>query len=341
MRERVIALIVCSMIFVAVLIIGVITAARSTVRTEPEKPVAVEKAPVQPLPPPPPEEPPPKKTRYKRRNAPAVYSNFINPAAPVKLPGNLAAYKFKAGILVDLNTRKVLWSKNASIPVPIASLTKLLTIYTAFEELEQREELNLHSLVTVSRECTLAAPVKIRLTPGEKVKLHHLFIYSMLKSANDASHLLAEYFGYGDSSRFIAMMNNKAREINMTSSSFVNANGLPIYGTTPQDVQMNRASCMDMVKLIERLYEYPMIIRYTSSRQTTTPRGTLNNGNRLLGAVPGMEGLKTGYTNAAGNCLAFSCRRNGRRLVGVVTGFSKRQNCFDFTRKLLEWGFKN
>ena len=96
MRERVIALIVCSMIFVAVLIIGVITAARSTVRTEPENPVAVEKAPVQPLPPPPPEEPPPKKTRYKRRNTPAVYSNFINPAAPVKLPGNLAAYKFKA-----------------------------------------------------------------------------------------------------------------------------------------------------------------------------------------------------------------------------------------------------
>ena len=223
--------------------------------------------------------------------------------------------------------------------MPIASLTKLLTIYTAFEEMERRQDIDLNTLVTVSRECTLAAPVKINLQPGEKVRLHELFIYSMLKSANDASHLIAEYFGYGDSADFIRLMNQTAADIGMSSSSFVNANGLPIYGKTPNDVSMNMASCIDMVKLIERIYDYPMILRYTSCRQNNTKRGTLTNGNRLLGVVPGMEGLKTGYTNAAGHCLAFSCRRNGRRLVGVVTGFSKRQNCFDFTKRLLDWGF--
>ena len=104
---------------------------------------------------------------------------------------------------------------------------------------------------------------------------------------------------------------------------------------------MNMASCMDMAKLIERIYEYPMISRYTSCRQANTVAGEMNNGNRLLGAVPGVDGLKTGFTNAAGHCLAFSCNRNGRRIIGVVAGFSKRQNCFDFSARLLEWGYKH
>ena len=105
------------------------------------------------------------------------------------------------------------------------------------------------------------------------------------------------------------------------------------------DTVMNMASCQDMARLVERIYDYPMILRYTSCKQKNTRHGNLTNGNRLLGSVKGMEGMKTGYTNAAGHCLAFSCSRNGRRLIGVVTGFSKRQNCFDFTAKLLNWGF--
>ena len=156
-----------------------------------------------------------------------------------------------------------------------------------------------------------------------------------------AAHLIAEYFGNGDSREFIKLMNKKAQETGMTSSCFFNANGLPIYGKSAKNTVMNMASCQDMAKLIERLYDYPMILRYTSCKERDSRHGPLRNGNQLLGKVKGMEGLKTGYTNAAGHCLAFSCRRNGRRLAGVVTGFNKRQNCFAFTAQLLEWGFKN
>ena len=347
-RERLIALIACSIIFIAVLIIAVSTAARSSAKQPAqqasevpavsETPAAAE-VPVA-VPPAALPEPEPVMNRYKL-NTPrhAVYGEFDS-SNTRKLSKNLAMYKFKAGILVDMDTRKVIWAKNAATPVPIASLTKLMTIYTAFEELERRPEITLHTLATVSLEAAQSARVTVNLKPGEKVSLHELFIYSMLRSANDAAHLIAEYFGYGDSNTFINLMNRKASDIGMTGACFFNANGLPIYGKTAAETRMNLASCMDMIKLIERIYEYPMILRYTSCRQKSTRHGMLTNGNRLLSSVKGMEGLKTGFTNAAGNCLAFSCRRNGRRLAGIVTGFSKRQNCFDFTAKLLDWGFR-
>ena len=136
-------------------------------------------------------------------------------------------------------------------------------------------------------------------------------------------------------------MNQKAQDIGMTSSKFFNANGLTIYKQSTNETFMNTASCQDMLKLIERIYEYPAILRYTSSRKASSRYGELSNGNRLLGMVQGVNGMKTGYTNAAGHCLSFSCIRNGRRLIGVLTGFSKRQNCFDCAAKLIEWGYKN
>ncbi len=286
-------------------------------------------------------EPPPRPALRYRIAVPRDIRPDFDYQHTLALPKNLARYRMKAGILIDLDRRRVLWEFNSRTPVPIASVTKLLTIYTAFEELERRQDLSLESLVTVSNECCAVAPVKIHLRPGEKVSVHELFMFAMLKSANDAAYLIAEYFGNGRHAQFIELMNETARSVGMNSSSFVNANGLPIYGKTASGTRMNLASCHDMALLIERLFDYPMILRYTSRRQSQTSRGTLTNGNRLLGAVSGMEGLKTGYTAAAGHCLAFSCRRNGRRLVGLVTGFGKRQNCFDFVAGLLDWGFRS
>lgn len=337
MRERIVAIAACSIIFLAVVVIAAITIANSR-QLQKAAPGSVNTAPAiteQTAPPP----PPPPKRRFKRPDAEDFRADFDYTQVK-QLTGSLANYQFKAGILVDLTNRKVLWEKNSSAAVPIASLTKLLTIYTAFEELEHREEIGLDSLVTVSHECSTVNPVRAGLKPGDKIPLHDVFVCAMLKSANDAAHLIAEYFGYGDSSCFIDLMNQKAGEIGMASSKFFNANGLPIYSQNPNDTKMNMASCQDMVKLIDRIYDYPMIIRYTRAAQANTKVGNMNNGNRLLGVVPGMEGLKTGYTKAAGHCLAFSCSRNGRRLVGVVTGFTKRQNCFTFVSRLLEWGYK-
>lgn len=352
MREKIIALVVCFIIFTVVLVIGISTAARSSAREN----IKNDAAAMQQLPPPikslqlpqelsmqpaetVPMPQPVKQYRFKRADRTVNRVRF-DASRTSKLPATMAKYRFNAGILVDLDNHKILWQQNSKAPVPIASLTKLLTVYTAFEELEKREEIDLKTKVTVSLECANADKVKMNLKPGEKIPLNDLFIYSMLRSANDAAHLVAEYFGNGENSTFIKKMNRTAYRIGMEEGRFYNANGLPIYGKKPEDTLMNKASCLDMVKLIDRLYDYPQIIKYTSLREANTPYGIIRNGNRLLGSIKGMEGLKTGYTNAAGNCLAFSCKRNGKRLAGVVTGFSKRQNCFDFTARLLDWGFR-
>ena len=343
MREKIIALIACLIIFTAVLIIGVTTVARGTAKpakkADVPPPGAAAPAPAVPAPPAV-VKVPVKQYRFKRTDRAESRQPFDFSTAG-RLPKGLSQYQFKAGILVDLDSRKGLWQQNSKTSVPIASLTKLLTIYTAFEELENREDITLNTRVTVSLECANADKVKMNLKPGEKIPLNELFIYAMLRSANDAAHLISEYFGNGENDLFIKKMNRCAYKIGMTDSQFFNANGLPIYGKTPEETKMNTASCLDMVKLIDRIYDYPKILQYTSLREVNTPYGVIRNGNRLLGSVQGMEGLKTGYTNAAGNCLAFSCRKNGRRLVGVVTGFAKRQNCFDFTAKLLDWGFRS
>ncbi len=345
MREKVIALTVCLMIFIAVLAIGITVATRSSEREKinrkteqpilPDVQTAAVQTPALPAPPPPPE----KKYRFKRaksfnKNVPFDFSSAR------KLPKAFAQYRYTAGILVDLDSRKVLWQQNSQKPVPIASLTKLLTIYTAFEEMEKNEDISLRTRVTVSQEAASADKVKMNLKPGEKIPLNDLFIYAMLRSANDAAYLISEYFGNGENSIFIRKMNRNAYLAGMSNCRFYNANGLPIYGKTPEQTLMNTASCLDMIKLIDRIYDYPIILKYTSLKEANTPYGIIRNGNRLLNSIKGMEGLKTGYTNAAGNCLAFSCRRNGKRLAGVVTGFAKRQNCFDFTAKLLDWGFR-
>ena len=246
MREKVIALIVCLMIFVTVLIVGVTTAARSSARQhKPAQPkvstqqeitkniTTAQPAKIQ-VPP-----APVKKYRFKRSDRRANPTPFDFSSA-VQLPKSFAKYRYSAGILVDLDSRKVLWQQSSQKAVPIASLTKLLTIYTAFEELEKRDEINLKTRVTVSLESAGADKVKMNLKPGEKIPLNELFIYAMLKSANDAAHQIAEYFGNGENDLFIKKMNRYAHIIGMSESRFYNANGLPIYGKTPEQTLMNK-----------------------------------------------------------------------------------------------------
>jgi D-alanyl-D-alanine carboxypeptidase len=188
----------------------------------------------------------------------------------------------------------------------------------------------------------LENPVRAPLKEGSKISLDDLFKYAMLKSANDAAYLIAEYFGNGDAGTFIRTMNSKARSIGMKSSNFVNANGLPIYyGNSTHNAKMNKSSCMDLILLMERIAEQPQIMRYTAMQEALMPDGKkIKNGNRLLGSVRGMNGMKTGYTNAAGHCLAFSCKRNNRMLIGVVLGCPKGERD-RFTSELIEWGFNN
>ena len=235
MREKIIALVACLIIFTTVLIIGVSTAARSAAREnqvagKTVQPTPIEQpAVVQPVPPTAETKPqavPVPEYRFKRSDR-SKYTGDFDYSTARRLPKTFASYRYTAGILVDLDSRKVLWQQSSKRPVPIASLTKLLTIYTAFEEMERHDDIRLTTRVTVSLECANADKVKMNLKPGEKIPLDDLFTYAMLRSANDAAHLIAEYFGNGENDIFIQKMNRKAYSIGMTNARFYNANGLP------------------------------------------------------------------------------------------------------------------
>ena len=256
-----------------------------------------------------------------------------------EIPGSSGA---KSGIMIDLSTRNVLWEKNSTKPVPIASMVKMMTLYTAFEELEENPKFSLDSPVKISPE-VLKVPRTgiIWLDPRETFPLSDLMKAAAIKSANDAAVQIAMFLGDGSQEAFVAKMNAKALELGMTSSNFVSACGLP-----DRKKGNSVSTAQDLMILAEHLLQYPQYLEWSSTRldyiREGKKRTMLNTTNRLVNArYPGVDGLKTGYTDDAGYCLTFSVLRNGRRIIGCVTGFDSASKGRDsFCQKLIEWGYK-
>lgn len=256
-----------------------------------------------------------------------------------EIPGSSGA---KSGIMIDLSTRNVLWEKNSTKPVPIASMVKMMTLYTAFEELEENPKFSLDSPVKISPE-VLKVPRTgiIWLDPRETFPLSDLMKAAAIKSANDAAVQIAMFLGDGSQEAFVAKMNAKALELGMTSSNFVSACGLP-----DRKKGNSVSTAQDLMILAEHLLQYPQYLEWSSTRldyiREGKKRTMLNTTNRLVNArYPGVDGLKTGYTDDAGYCLTFSVLRNGRRIIGCVTGFDSSSKGRDsFCQKLIEWGYK-
>mgnify|MGYP000890831926 FL=1 len=256
-----------------------------------------------------------------------------------EIPGSSGA---KSGIMIDLSTRNVLWEKNSTKPVPIASMVKMMTLYTAFEELEENPKFSLDSPVKISPE-VLKVPRTgiIWLDPRETFPLSDLMKAATIKSANDAAVQIAMFLGDGSQEAFVAKMNAKALELGMANSNFVSACGLP-----DRKKGNSVSTAQDLMILAEHLLQYPQYLEWSSTRldyiREGKKRTMLNTTNRLVNArYPGVDGLKTGYTDDAGYCLTFSVLRNGRRIIGCVTGFDSASKGRDsFCQKLIEWGYK-
>ena len=256
-----------------------------------------------------------------------------------EIPGSSGA---TTGIMIDLSTRNVLWEKNSTKPVPIASMVKMMTLYTTFEELEANPNLSLESPVKVSPEI-LKVPRTgiIWLDPRETFPLSDLMKAATIKSANDAAVQIAMFLGNGSQEAFVAKMNAKALELGMTGSNFVSPCGLP-----DRKKGNSVSTAQDLMVLAEHLLEYPQYLEWSSTRldyiREGEKRTMLNTTNRLVNShYPGVDGLKTGYTDDAGYCLTFSVLRNGRRIIGCVTGFDSASKGRDpFCQKLIEWGYK-
>ena len=250
------------------------------------------------------------------------------------------------GILVDMDTNKVLWAKNQAKAVPIASLTKIMTIMLAYEiAMDDASPYTLESLIPVTVEAINTEASKVDSKKGEMFTIRELLVAASVKSANDAAHLLAEHLGGGKAAPFIEDMNRRAKEIGMMHTTYFNAHGLPGKSKATD----NQSSPEDIVYLCYAFCQYPYLmelagLRSAPFREKGSPNYMLlqNHNNLLPGAktaAPGVNGIKTGFTNRAGFCVAATCERSGRHLLAVVTGFPSAADRDNFVRSLLDWGY--
>ena len=208
-----------------------------------------------------------------------------------------------SAILVDADSGRVLYEQNADAKMLIASTTKIMTALVAIREGDPFD------VVTVSREAAYTEGSAMYLSVGEELTLETLLYGLMLCSGNDAAVAIAQHVG-GSVEGFVAMMNETAGELGLTSTSFANPNGL--------DHQDHYSTARDMAALARAAMENETFRRIVSTRSVTIDGRTMSNHNKLLSMAEGCTGLKTGYTKAAGRTLVSCAERNGQRLIAVT-----------------------
>lgn len=218
-----------------------------------------------------------------------------------------------AAMVIDANNGEVLHAQSADEPRFPASLTKMMTLYMAFELIDAGR-MSYQSKIKISQEAASAAPSKLDLDPGEDLTALDAIKALVTKSANDIAIAMAEHIG-GTEANFARLMTARARQIGMSKTTFRNASGLPDPGQT--------TTARDMLTLALRLQDdFPRHYGLFATRSFSYNGGTHRNHNTLLGSYAGTDGIKTGYTRASGFNLVSSVRRDGRHVVAAVFGGS-------------------
>jgi len=253
----------------------------------------------------------------------AVTANAID--ADGNVP-DVPAVTARAAILMDAETGQVLYDKNAEQRRPPASTTKIMTALLALEGGNLQQE------VTVSPEAALVGEASLDLRAGEKLTLEELIYGAMLRSGNDACVAIAEHIA-GTESNFVLMMNQKAKLIGAFETSFKNTNGLPAedHYTTTHDLAL-------VTRYALKNSTFRKIVSTRDKIIGLHTKHYLNNTNRLLWSYSWVDGVKTGTTNEAGNCLVASATREGRQLISVVFHSDDR---WQDSIKLLNYGFED
>jgi D-alanyl-D-alanine carboxypeptidase len=216
-----------------------------------------------------------------------------------------------SSIVVDANSGKTLEATNADSPRHPASLTKMMTLYLLFERLESGK-IKLTSEMPVSAHAAEQAPSKLGLKPGETIKVETAIRAIVTKSANDVAVIVSEALG-GDEGSFAKLMTAKARALGMKGTTYHNASGLP------DDQQYTTAR--DQAILGRALYDrFPEYYKYFATRTFDFRGKSMRNHNHLLGAVAGVDGIKTGYIHDSGFNIVTSVTRGARHIVAVVFG---------------------
>ncbi len=216
-----------------------------------------------------------------------------------------------AEIVVDINSGKVLTATNADAPRHPASITKVMTLYMLFEQME-RGRMSLDTPLRVSSHAASQSPSKLGLRPGSTIDVEDAIKAVVTRSANDVASAIGENIS-GSEEAFAQAMTRKARSIGMSRTTFRNASGLP----DPQ----NLTTARDLVTLGRSIQDrFPTYYKYFATRSFEYNGQMIGNHNRLLGRVEGVDGIKTGYTRASGFNLLTSAKVGGRHVIAVVLG---------------------
>ena len=240
--------------------------------------------------------------------------------------------KAKSWVLLDANSGQVLTKHGEDDELPPASLTKMMTLYLAFEDIKLGR-LSSNDTVQVSQKAWKAGGSRMFIEPRLNPTVDELLHGISTLSGNDASVALAEHIA-GTEEGFADRMNTKATELGLTHSHFVNATGFPAEG--------HYSSAMDMALLgAALLRDFPDKYKLFSEKSYTYNSITQSNRNRLLWADPRVDGIKTGHTEAAGYCLVSSAQKNNLRLVAAIFGTDSEKSREQQSRLLLNYGFRN
>lgn len=242
----------------------------------------------------------------------------------------------KSAALVDYSSGEILFEKNATEHLPIASMVKMMTILLTLEEFE-KGNLSEDTMITTSENASGMGGSQVFIDPYVEYSAGDLLKSVIVASGNDASVALAEHIS-GSEQTFVKRMNDKAKELGMNDTNYVNCTGLP----APEQYSCAK-DCAIVLKQVcgyELYHKYSTIwmdeLIHPSGRKTE-----LVNTNRLVRYYEGCEGGKTGSTNEAGCCLSASAKRGGMRLISVIIGANNSQTRFNECSKLFNYGFAN
>ena len=252
-------------------------------------------------------------------------------AAPLEVKG-------KSALLMDIATGTVLFEQNAHEKLAPASVTKVMTMLLIMEAIDSGK-IGWNDTVTTSESAAAKGGSQIYLKVGETMTVTDMVKSIAVSSANDCACAMAEHIA-GSEDAFVALMNNRAKELGMADTNFVNCTGLD----DEENAKEHLTSAYDIALMSRELMKnHPDIQKFTTIWMDTVRNGEfgLANTNKLVRFYPGATGLKTGFTSQAGYCLSATAQREGLGLIAVVMGAETSQDRFAACKQMLDYGFAN
>ena len=252
----------------------------------------------------------------------------VTAAAPVTVNA-------KSAILMDASTGQVLFAENEKELLYPASVTKIMPLLLFMEALDEGK-INLDDIVTASPVAASKGGSQIWLKEGEQMTVDELLRATAIASANDACTALGEHIA-GSEEAFVSLMNQRAKQLGMENTNFINCSGLD------DDTTEHLTTAYDVALMSKELLSHERIKTYTTVWMDTLRDGAtaLTNTNRLVRFYNGTTGLKTGTTDKAGHCLSASAERDGLHLIAVIMGAETSDDRFEGAKAMLNWGFAN